>query len=158
MKKTTVKTNMKKTLMLLLPVYLGYLIYSVLHIFYGNCGVVAMRELEAYRETLVKNIAEIEENQEELALELFSLKRSVEKVALEARNIGFFRENEGIIEISGYEQPRNFYTLGRLLAPSKKAAFKKPLFRTISIGVIILSFIVLLLHKRRKNGRSHRKP
>ncbi len=157
MEKTTVKSNMKKALLLLMPVYLGYLIYSALNLFYGSCGVVAMRDLEEYRETLIKNIAEIEENQEELEGELSALKSSVEKVAVEAREVGYYRVNEGIIEISGYRQSKNFYTVGRLLAPSQKPALKKPVFRTISISVIILSFILLLFHKRRENGHSSRK-
>jgi cell division protein FtsB len=154
--KKTVKSNMRKVLIFLLPLYAGYAIYSILNLMYGASGIFAMRDLVAYKQVLEQNIASIEENYEKLTAELNGLKNDIETLTLEARNIGYYDSAEGVIKVEGYNPEKNYYPVGKLLRHSYPPAFKKTGFRTVSLAVVLMTVIFILFIKKKTKRKPHK--
>ncbi len=136
---------------------IGYIFYCTLNLVWGSTGFFSMGKLQTMKVDLKKNIEAIEKNYEKLSKELSALRSSSEKIIVEARNIGYYKENEGIIVVKGYEGRKNFYTLGKLVKIDYKEDTKKPFFRAISFGAVLSSLIVVFLCTKRANGTTQRK-
>ncbi len=136
----------------LLPLYAGYIFYLLLNLVFGSAGILSMRDLGEYREMLEENIETIKENHEVLAAEFEGLKSNAETLALQARNIGYYRPEEGVIEVEGFSPKKNFYPVGKLLRYSSPVPFKKAGFRTVSLAIILLTVILALVWRRKANG------
>lgn len=111
-----------------------------------------MRELESMKEDLRKNIVMIEKNYDTLSKELTGLRNSKEKIALEARSLGYYRENEGVIIVDGYEGRNNFFALGKLVNIESPERNRKPLFRAVAFAAVLLSLIFILIFSKKQNG------
>ena len=143
---------MKLSFRIIISACIGYILYAVLNLVLGSSGIAAMKELEEMKQELEKNIEIIEENYAILSNELTGLRNSAEKIAVEARSIGYYRENEGIVVVDGYEGRKNFYTLGKLVTVDMKEKPRKPLFRAASFAALLLSLIIVLISTKRKNN------
>lgn len=135
---------------ILLSLYFGYVMYSLLMLVYGQSGVLAMRNLESYKMKLQYNLEEIRDANTSLLNEIDFLRSESEYIRLEARKIGFFDAAEGIIHIEGYEQRKDHYTVGRIMRWEIPETQKKPLFRTISLAAALLVFLFSTLFRRKR--------
>jgi len=115
-----------------------------------------MRELRQIKYELENNITVIEKNYEILTNELEGLRTSAERIALEARNIGYFRKNEGIIIAEGYNVKKQYFTLGKLVNVNYDKGPRKPLLRGISIGAILFSLILVFIIPKRNEDNQKR--
>ncbi len=97
----------------LLSLYLGFLLGCLLLFFFSGTGLRSYRALTAYRDLLQSNLRELEELHETLAGELDALRTEPERIVLEAREIGYFREQDRVIRLDGREPGRFYQQVGR---------------------------------------------
>jgi len=143
---------MKLSVRIITSACIGYILYSALNFVVGNSGIAAMNELEKMKNELQFNIEIIEDNYETLSKELSGLRNSAERISIEARRIGYYRENEGIIIVDGYEGRKNFYTLGKLVTVDDTEPPRKPLFRAVSLSTVLVSLIIVCIFTKRFHG------
>jgi hypothetical protein len=73
------------------------------------------RKVEAGRAQLAANIEELKRINSGLRREVESLGSDPERVALEARRLGYFREDQHVVRFRGRTPPPGSYTLGALV-------------------------------------------
>jgi cell division protein FtsB len=142
---------MKLSVRIITSACIGYILYAILNFVLGNSGVAAMNELEQMKHELQLNIEIIEDNYETLSKELSGLRNSAERISIEARRIGYYRDNEGIIIIDGYEGRKKFYTLGKLVTVDDTENSRKALFRAVSLSTVLVSLIIVFIFTKRSH-------
>ena len=147
---------MKRFLPLLYSAYLGMIIYSILNCFYSSSGFYEYQQLKVFEKQLSRNIEELEGLNEELATELERLRTSDELVTLKARELGYIRDGEIIVKTSWNKEKKNFYSVGRLLKKNSLHKDRKPVFRTVSIMLMLTSFIFFSFLSNKSN-HDHKK-
>jgi cell division protein FtsB len=140
---------MKTGSRIIISLYLGYVVYSILMFVYGQSGLTALDELKNYRDKLVTNIEEIQETNRRLHVELDLLRSEAEYIRLESRRIGYFESDEGVIYVDGYENRRNHYTVGRIIRWEISEDGRKRLFRSLGLAAALFVFLIMTLAKRR---------
>ena len=155
-RKQTVKPNMKTFLRLAVALYVVFSLYTLLDISFGNTGIYATQKLISYREKLTKNVSELKKHNRELKNELQALQESPEKVKLNARVLGYYEENEGIIRPEGYKAEESFYSIGKNIKDDLRYNADEELFRTLSISLGLILFLFLLLFGRRRDDSQKR--
>jgi cell division protein FtsB len=143
--------SMKLSVRIITSACIGYILYAILNFVLGNSGVAAMNELEQMKHELQLNIEIIEDNYETLSKELSGLRNSAERISIEARRIGYYRDNEGIIIIDGYEGRKKFYTLGKLVTVDDTENSRKALFRAVSLSTVLVSLIIVFIFTKRSH-------
>lgn len=143
---------MKLAVRIITSACIGYILYAVLNFVLGNSGIAAMNELEKMKNELQLNIEIIEDNYETLSKELSGLRNSAERISIEARRIGYYRDNEGVIIIDGYEGRKKFYTLGKLVTVDDTEKSRKPLFRAVSLSTVLVSLISVFIFTKRSHA------
>lgn len=146
---------MKTGARIIISLYIGYVVYSLLMLFYGQSGLVAMGEIEDYRNDLVVNLEEIQETNRRLHAEIDFLRSETEYISLESRRIGYFKPDEGIIYVDGYENRKNHYAVGKIIRWEESEDGRKRHFRSFGIAAALLMFLVMSLsRKKRLNPQS----
>ena len=133
---------------IIISLYVGYVVYSLLMLAYGQSGLVALGELKDYREKLVLNLAEIQETHNELRSEIDLLRSDGEYISLESRRIGYFEANEGIIHVDGYENRKNHYAVGKIIRWEISQDDRKKLFRSLGLASALLIFLIMTLVRK----------
>ncbi|MFP4563170.1 MAG: FtsB family cell division protein [Spirochaetia bacterium] len=140
---------MKTGSRIIVSLYIGYAVYSLLTLVYGQSGLVALDELKAYREKLVRNLEEIQETNRRLHTEIDLLRSETDHIRRESRRIGYFEHDEGIIHIEGYENRKNHYAVGKIIRWEISQDGRKKLFRSLGLASSLLMFLVMTLSKRK---------
>ena len=104
-----------KAARLLLLLSAGFLLRSLSLFLWGNGGLSDYRKVEAGRAQLAANIEELKRINSGLRREVESLGSDPERVALEARRLGYFREDQHVVRFRGRTPPPGSYTLGALV-------------------------------------------
>jgi len=104
-----------KAARLVLLLSAGFLLRSLSLFLWGNGGLSDYRKVEAGRAQLAANIEELERINSGLRREVESLGSDPERVALEARRLGYFREDQHVVRFRGRTPPPGSYTLGALV-------------------------------------------
>lgn len=126
----------------------AFVTYFVLSTFFGPVGVQAYRQLGAYQQELSENVASLEQTGRELQAEADAYRSNAERIAAEARSVGYFREDSGLVRVEGFTPERRSIVAGRLMERRPVAENHLPLLRWISIGVGLLLYLVLTLTRR----------
>ncbi|RKX79968.1 MAG: hypothetical protein DRP87_01065 [Spirochaetes bacterium] len=143
---------MKKGTRLFLALYTGFAVYSVLTFFFGNTGILAMKELEEYRDKLYENNRELEKINRQLSVELDALQSDPNLIRLHARRLGYFEEEERVIKLRGFKPDAGYYTIGKMITFRKSGIDLRPLFRAISVSMGIIFYLLTSGGGRRKIG------
>ena len=104
-----------KAARLVLLLSVGFLLRSLALFLWGNGGLGDYRKVEAGRAQLSANIEELKRINSGLRREVESLGSDPERVALEARLLGYFREEQRVVRFQGRTRPPGSYTLGALV-------------------------------------------
>lgn len=125
---------------------LGFILSSTLIILVGDSGLLRYRALTAYRGELRENIEDLEILHHHLLDDLDALAGDPERIALEARQLGYFREQERLIILDGYNPPRSVYTVGKIIRrlPAARKRGADRLFHLLGAGLAagLISFSV----------------
>jgi len=123
----------------LLPILmLGFIFASLLIYVFGDSGLYAFRRLADSKESLVQNVARLEERNAELARELASVKSSSERNTLMARSIGLYRPGDRVLKLEGGTVRREYYPVGDLIKLRKYKERRSAIFKASGIGLSAL--------------------
>ena len=136
---------------ILIYILLSFVFTSLLLLFFGSGGLLDYHRLLGYRGTVQKNIDELEQINSELLAEVQALGSDPERLTLQARELGYFREGEKVIRISGYERGRNYYTVGTILRRKPKPPRADWPFRAVGVALPFLLALVSGAVRRRRN-------
>ncbi|MDR1895027.1 MAG: hypothetical protein LBQ61_10150 [Spirochaetales bacterium] len=126
----------------LAALYIAFMVSGVLNLTLGGTGFGEYRRLRVYRETLLLNLKELEALHLRLSEKALALRTDRAPVILEARELDYYTENEGIILLPGDENPRRSYSMGRILQWSRVPENRDPLFRALTISAGLIVFVL----------------
>ena len=129
----------------------SFVMAAVLHLFFGSGGILDYRRLSAHRGSLQDNIDDLERTNEELLTEVQALGSDAERLTLQARELGYFREGERVIRISGGVRKKSAYTVGKVLRRKAKPFRADWPFRAVGVGLPVLLVLVSVAVRRRNN-------
>jgi len=143
---------MKRVLPLFYSVYIGICVYAVLTLVFGASGILAYQKLEDFKKQIDENLAVLANTHEDLGEELNLLTSSSEVIRLKSRELGYFEEDEIVVEVVGLKDKRNFHSVGRMINYSDGEIDRKPLFRIISFSSALAFFFIISVIKRKSSG------
>ncbi len=134
----------------LISIILGLSCYLVLNFFYGSLGYYSLNKLQENNERLSLNLDEIMGEQEKLLKVLDSLKSNSEEIRLQARRIGYFRNNEHLVRVEGYGSTTAAVSPGRRIPVIDPPRSNEVLLRAVALSVGLLYLLVSSLMKWKK--------
>ncbi len=114
--------------------------------------------LSAHRVRLETNIAELTALQTTFRARIALLARSSDAVRVEARNLGYYAENETVIRIENAPRPRSLQSPGRVILGVPEHNDRRTIVRLIALLSGVAAFVALLLIKPSVNHRSSNRP
>ncbi len=139
---------------LLLAIYAGFFLNSLLVFIWGDAGLKQMNALIDHRDNLVHNIEKLEYINNELSLELDALLYDEMEIELRARALGYYRKNVVQVLLSGYRERGGSRTLGTLIRPIPTPAGNRIAFRVVFLCVFVAALAGTFLWRR--HGRDSR--
>ncbi len=142
---------MKLIRRLLISLYTAFIVFAWLSFFLGPNGLKETRQLQEYKNKLVEGNARMEEINRKLESEFKGLESDPEIIAMEARRLGYYRDNEGVFFLEGYLPDRKGYSVGALYREYSGKTAGIELLRTIAVMFGAVVFFFLTLFTRNKN-------
>ena len=141
---------------ILIPLYLGFLLSSILAFMLGHGGLYDYYKMSKIRDALRENITELTEINEQLNQRLTLLSSDPETVRREAQAMGYYQQGEKRILIEGYSEQTEYFPIGKLIQFRSQRERKSIIFRllgfSIPLGYYIYAFARRLFKKNRSNG------
>jgi hypothetical protein len=119
--------------------------------FFGNGGLVDYRSLESYQRQLEGNLHELQEINAELMEEQRALGTDPERVALQARELGYFREGEQVIRLEGQSPPRRYFAVGMIIRARSERERSDWIAKMLGLVFPLVLFVAALARDRRRN-------
>lgn len=135
---------------------LGVSVFLILNLFFGASGFYSYKELQTKKQLLAENITVLEGIKEDLSSRVDHLQKNSAEVAGYAREIGFIKENEWIIQLEGYIPRGNAISPGRVFEPNTESAglVNVSLARSLAAAAGILYLFFAGFAGRKETGRS----
>ena len=118
-------------------------LYFLLSTLFGPVGARSYEGLAEYRDRLSQNVAALNNRGNELEDEAEAYRSDPERIAVEARAIGYFPSDAGLVRIEGFSPQRRTIEAGRLIAQRPDPPNRLPLIRWIALGVGVAVYAVL---------------
>lgn len=139
---------MKFYIRIAFPVFITALVYTFLSCFFGPKGLYSQRFLENQRDVLINHIELIKQTGLELDVFIQNLTADPETIEVFAHDLGYIRDNERIIKLTGFSSGvRNNFEHGSLMSLKKASFISDYLCKTIafSLGILTALFELVLL-------------
>lgn len=146
-----------KTLRIILPLFIGTLVYSLLVLSFGPKGFVPMMQLEREKQTISANLDSLYELRDDLKAKLDNLSADADTISIYAHELGYVYEGERLIRLAGFSGG-----IDRNLVPGTVRRMKDPGFlpewicKLSGICAGLLAFF-LFAHVTRKTHDGYRK-
>jgi hypothetical protein len=137
-----------KKLLLLIPLYAGFLTYMCLNLVWGQTGLVTLGKLDSYRSALSQNLEDLERIYGGLFNEVKALSGNQEVIRLHARELGYFYKNEKVLKFQGMAPKKSFYRVGSVLELNLQNDDPRPAFLLAAALVAALLAAALFLFNR----------
>ncbi len=133
---------MKAIIRISVSAYITLFCFIILNIIWGSCGVISYNELSKYKDTLETNIYDLEDINGNLVLDSEKLISRPDDIKIQAREIGWIAENEGLIQVRGYKTNKTGYSMGKLLSSEKgkRTDNRNNMIIALLVGVSIYIF------------------
>jgi hypothetical protein len=118
-------------------------LYFLLSTLFGPVGVQSYEELSRYRDRLSQNVVALENRGNELEDEAEAYRSDPGRIAVEARAIGYFPPEAGLVRIQGFSPERRTIEAGRLIAQRPAPPDRLPLIRWIALGFGVAVYAAL---------------
>ena len=131
---------------ILLSISIGTLVYVLISLFCGQNGLWAESQLASQKMNLCNNIAEIQKINDELSLEYTALTKDSEVISAHARRLGFVKDGEKIVKISGIPPiTQKAFSVGKFYKRDNIQFIPDYICKIIGISVSLLSFFICFL-------------
>lgn len=112
-----------KHLRIILPLFIGTLVYSLLVLSFGPKGLVPMKQLEREKTTVSANLGKLYELRDDLKSKLDNLSADPDTISIYAHELGYVYEGERLIRLAGFSGG-----IDRNLVPGTVLRIKAPGF------------------------------
>jgi hypothetical protein len=136
--------------------YAAFITYSLLTLFLGETGVVALNRLEESNGHLEVNMTDLEERGAELSSRLESLMRNPEAIVVEARSLGLYRQDDSVVVFRNLESRRRITDAGRVLRMASAPSVDENVFLILAAAAGIATLFVALALRRSDHVRASR--
>ncbi len=147
---------MKLSFNLLISVYASFMIFTWFSFFFGPDGYVETQKLKQYLVKIQTNTLKMDQIREKLEAEVQGLRDDTGTIALEARSLGYYSKNEGVLFVDGYRPQKRILMLGSLYKKFRGRHMSISFIRYVSLFVGLLVFLLLLIRGRRKSVYTYR--
>lgn len=131
----------------------GFLLSTFLIYLFGDSGLRAYADLDAYRFRLEANVTHLESLNGRLASDARLAEGNPETIRVLARGIGLYTPEERVIRIQGYASRSSAYEVGDLLryriAEGGRTRAFKILGVSLTLAMTVLFIVLRLLADRR---------
>ena len=143
---------MKSFYRLIFALYLGFALYTLLALFFGEAGVLARERLTGYRERLQENVTQLADIHDTLAQKRDALLHDPMEIQLRARTLGYFSEGDLPLQLPANTTERTKHTLGRIIRGGNWVQGNPALHRALGMSAAIVSYLFLSFFSFKKNG------
>ena len=144
---------MKRTA-ILTAAYASFLVFSLMTLFFGETGVIALNRLQDRNSHLEGNIADLERRREELSARLGALRSDPEAIVVAARSLGLYREGDEVVVFRRSEVHRSVPAAGRVLRMVPAPSVDENLFRVLAAAAGALALLIAFAARRSSHARS----
>lgn len=144
---------MKLLLRLVVALYAGFLVSSLLHFMWGEAGISQLRTIREHRDRLIGNIEDLEDIHNELILERDALLYDTSEIEARARQFGYFREDEVPVMLPDSPANAKSRMLGTLLRETPSSHGGSGIFRLFFLVTAFAVFAASFLWG--KHGTNH---
>lgn len=130
---------------LIVALYAGFLFGGSMLFFWGHSGIYSYNKLVNYRNSLEANMKDLEQINQQLLNDIDALGSNPEIVTLQARELGFFKDDEQVIRIENYSAGRNIHKVGRLIYKAESKATRDILIKISALFLPLLFYLFSLL-------------
>lgn len=126
--------------------YLGFVLYIILVMIWGPKGFINYNNLDNYRDSLILNISDLKIKENRFLNETRELNLNNDKIAITARDLGYIKNNENLIDVKGssYQKTRVFYNAGSLVNGGADSFNNRELLLVFSSVFSLLVFIIIV--------------
>jgi cell division protein FtsB len=142
---------------LLVYLSLGFVVRSLYLFFFGGGGLADYRVLESYKRQLEENIGNLQAVNAELLDEQRALGTDPERVALQARELGYFREDERVVRLEGYAPAKRYFSVGSLVRARSMPERRDWIAKMLGLTVPLALFVAALARDRRRKRAPQRR-
>ncbi len=130
----------------LFSISIGTLVYVLVSLFCGQNGLWAESQLAVQKMNLCSNIAKIQKINDELILEYTALTKDDEVISAHARRLGFVKEGEHLVKISGIPpKTQKAYSVGKYYKISEIQFVPEYICKILGFSVSFLTFFICFL-------------
>jgi cell division protein FtsB len=138
-----------KILRLVAYLALGFAARSLVLFFFGSGGLMDYRSLETQKAGLEQNLEELKAINATLLEEQRALASDPERLTLQARELGYFRKGEQVVQLGARVPPRRYFTVGRLARVSLREGHSDWIIKALGLVIPMALFIVSVSRERR---------
>jgi cell division protein FtsB len=138
---------------LILSVYFGIILSSLLVFCFGEQGLAEYEELARKKEILSRNIESLKEKNEMLNRKLAELNSNPQTIRLLARELGYYQSDEDLVHIQGYAPQNTFYEAGTIIRINQVPVKRNLVIKAASLLISLVFCAVITL----KNGAKTRR-
>ena len=139
-------------LRMVLALYFGFFLHTLLIFLLGSSGVMGYGELLFHKAKLNENLVELQAINAELLKERDALLYDSSEIELRARTLGYRRENEIRIKIPTNSKMDFYRTLGALVRRKTRSSRDYGIFRVIALCGAGLLYAGLSITSRAISG------
>jgi len=134
--------------------YVAFLTNALLSLFFGPAGVTVTASSRARTRMLLESVRGLGERQLQLTAKLEALRSDPELVIIEARALGFYRYNEGVMHIRNLESTKTVPEAGNVLHLKPPRPSNQNTLKIIAIAAGLLMLFVSLVHRNSRYAGS----
>jgi cell division protein FtsB len=138
---------------LLVPLTVTIVTYLLFSLIWDDYGVLGYADLDAYRGRLETNIERLEDRRAELSAETRSLRTDADRIRVEARQLGYYRDSEGLVRLEGYDPQAVATSPGALVKRSPERGDRRDhaaIIRAAAASAGLLALFAMLLLEQRE--------
>lgn len=137
---------------------LVFVVSTLLILLFGDSGIMAYRKLDAYREALAANVADLRARHDELRAALERTRTDPSRTIVLARDLGLYRPGETVVKIEGRPPRVEGYAVGALVKMRQGTRSRNPVIKAAGVSVALLLAAWLYLSSRAARRRAHAAP
>lgn len=131
----------------IISVLVGTFVYVLISLIAGRDGLWATRQMEEQRRLLSASAASIEKTNEQLKMEKSALQNDMDVIAAYARKLGYVKEGEKLVKVSGLAQRETrIFDPGVVLKSEGVSYLPEWFCKCSGLVIFVLMYIILFLY------------
>lgn len=130
----------------LVALYVFFLTFSLLGLFFGETGVIALDKIRIRNQSLAVNLAVLDSKNAELSAKLMTLRSDSESIVIGARALGLYQTDDKVVQFRNLNSVHSLPDAGSVLhlVPLRRADESLLRVLSISAGIIFLLFSLMV--------------